>query len=74
MDSLGEEYTSLVEQITSMQEALNARHTTPPSPAVLNQLGFAPEIARAMYSAGSRLREFRCGRGRLQRSPRPSCS
>lgn len=53
MDSLGEEYTSLVEQITSMQEALNARHTTPPSPAVLNQLGFAPEIARAMYSAGS---------------------
>ncbi len=53
MDSMGEEYTSLVEQITSMQEALNARHTTPPSPAVLNQLGFAPEIARAMYSAGS---------------------
>lgn len=53
MDSLGEEYTSLVEQITSMQEALNARHTTPPSPAVLNQLGFAPEIAKAMYSAGS---------------------
>lgn len=53
MDSLAEGSSTLVTQITAMQEAIAARHTNSPSPALLNEMGFAPEVARAMYSADS---------------------
>ena len=53
LDSLREGNATLVEQVMSMQEAIATRHTTPPSPAQLNEMGFAPEVARAMYSADS---------------------